>query len=154
VDSREDSMVAPIKIGYPAGLSAVHFLRLKLIRGGETLSENFYLRGLDENNFQAIRSLPKVNVSAVTRLEQKGGVWRLTTKLANSSNTPVLMVRVKAVREKSGDRILPAIYSDNYVALMPGEKRTIQTELDAADTRGEQPKIVVEGFNLAGVTGN
>jgi len=46
------------------------------------------------------------------------------------------MVRVKAVREKTGDRILPAIYSDNYVALMPGEKRVIRTELaDAADTR-------------------
>jgi hypothetical protein len=153
VDSREDSVAAPIKIEYPASLSAVHFLRLNLTRGGETLSENFYLRGLDENNFQAIRKLPKVHVSAVTRLEQKGGVWRLTTELANSSNTPALMVRVKAVREKSGDRILPAIYSDNYVALMPGEKRAIQTELDDADTRGEHPKIVVEGFNLAGVTG-
>jgi len=111
------------------------------------------LRGLEENNFQAIRKLPKVNVSAVTRAEQQGGVWRLTTELANSSNTPVLMVRVKAVREKSGDRILPAIYSDNYVALMPGEKRAIQTELADADTRGEHPKIVLEGFNLAGVTG-
>jgi hypothetical protein len=58
------------------------------------------------------------------------------------------MVRVKAVREKSGDRILPAIYSDNYVALMPGERRTIQTELEHADTRGETPRIVVEGFNV------
>jgi len=28
------------------------------------------------------------------------------------------MVRLKAVREKERDRILPAIYSDNYIALM------------------------------------
>jgi hypothetical protein len=55
---------------------------------------------------------------------------------------------LKAVREKSGDRILPAIYSDNYVALMPGERRTIRTELEHADTRGERPKMVVEGFNV------
>ena len=27
------------------------------------------------------------------------------------------------MREKTGDRILPAVYSDGYVALMPGEKR-------------------------------
>jgi hypothetical protein len=65
---------------------------------------------------------------------------------------PALMVRVKAVREKSGDRILPALYSDNSIALMPGEKRTIQTELEDADTRGERPRIVIEGFNLAGVS--
>jgi hypothetical protein len=58
------------------------------------------------------------------------------------------MVRVKAVREKTGDRILPALYSDNYVALMPGEHRTIQTEVANADTRGETPRIVVQGFNL------
>jgi hypothetical protein len=54
------------------------------------------------------------------------------------------MVKLKAVREKSGDRILPAIYSDNYIALMPGERRIVRTELEDADTRGEQPKIVIE----------
>ena len=32
------------------------------------------------------------------------------------------MVRVKAVRSKSGDLIVPALYNDNYIALMPGEK--------------------------------
>lgn len=47
-------------------------------------------------------------------------------------------------REKSGDRILPAIYSDNYIALMPDESRTIRTELEDADTRGERPKIAIE----------
>jgi hypothetical protein len=58
---------------------------------------------------------------------------------------------LKAVREKSGDRILPALYSDNYVSLMPGEQRTIVTEVAHADTRGEDPRIVVEGFNTGEV---
>jgi hypothetical protein len=58
------------------------------------------------------------------------------------------MVRLKAVREKTGDRILPALYSDNYIALMPGERRIIRTELAHADTRGETPRMVVEGFNV------
>jgi hypothetical protein len=61
------------------------------------------------------------------------------------------MVRLKAVRDKSGDRILPAIYSDNYFALMPGERRTIVTEVEHADTRGETPRVVVEGFNTSAV---
>jgi hypothetical protein len=34
---------------------------------------------------------------------------------------------------------------------MPGEKRTIRTELEDADARGERPAIVVEGFNLGAV---
>jgi len=151
LDSVEDSVQAPIKIEYPASVTPVHFLRLKLMHGAEILSENFYWRGLEQGNFKPLRTLDKVKLGVATHVERKGAEWFLTTELGNSSSTPVLMVRVKAVREKSGDRILPAIYSDNYVALMPGEKRSIQTELEDADVRGERPKIVVEGFNLAGV---
>jgi len=58
------------------------------------------------------------------------------------------MVRLKAVREKSGDRILPAVYSDNYMTLLPGERQTISVELNQADTRGERPRIAVGGFNV------
>jgi hypothetical protein len=147
LDSSEDSIQTPIKLEYPEGLTPVHFIRLTLKRGGETVSENFYLRGTEEYNFRAIRTLPKVQVASNTKVEHQDQRWVLTTELQNKSSQPALMVRVKAVREKSGDRILPAIYSDNYVALMPGERRTIRTEVENADTRGEKPKIVVEGFN-------
>jgi hypothetical protein len=58
------------------------------------------------------------------------------------------MVRLKVVREKSGNRILPTIYADNYVTLMPGEQSTIRTELNHADTRGESPRMLIGGFNV------
>jgi hypothetical protein len=32
---------------------------------------------------------------------------------------------------------------------MPGESRTVKTELEDADTRAERPRITIEGFNLA-----
>jgi hypothetical protein len=32
---------------------------------------------------------------------------------------------------------------------MPGEKRTIHTELEDQDARGEKPSIVVDGFNVS-----
>jgi hypothetical protein len=144
VDSSEDSVISPIHIEYPDGLTPVHFIRLKLARGGETVSENFYWRGLEEYNYKALRDLPKAKVEAVTHAERQGGRWLLTTTVHNPGITPALMVKLKAVREKSGDRILPAIYSDNYIALMPGERRTVRTELADADTRGETPKIAIE----------
>lgn len=150
VDSPEDSMVACIKMEYPTGLTPLHFLRLRLTYQNEVLSTNFYLRGPAEGDYRAIRSLPKVSLEASTRTERRGGVWHLSTDLHNPSEHPALMVRLKAVRENSGDRILPAIYSDNYFALMPAERRTILTELEHADTRGEAPRIVVQGFNTGG----
>ena len=72
----------------------------------------------------------------------------LTTELRNPSRHPALMVRLNAARAGSGDRILPALFSDNYVALMPDERRTIRTEVLDADVRGEAPQIVLQGFNL------
>ena len=152
LDSAEDSVASPIKIEFsllPAGLSDVHFIRLKLTRGADLVSENFYWRGREDGDCKALRALPEVKLEATTHAEQQGDRWRLTTDLHNPSPHPALMIRLKAVREKSRDRILPAIYSDNYVALMPGERRTLHTELAEADTRGERPEIVVEGFNLA-----
>jgi len=148
LDSQEDSANSCIKIEYPSGLTPLHFLRLSLTHGTGTISTNFYMRGPTEGNYRAIRQLPKVKLEATTRATRQANRWQLTTELHNPSDHPALMVRVKAVQEKSGDRILPVIYSDNYIALMPGERRSIQTELEHADTRGETPRIVVEGFNV------
>ncbi|MGB7758266.1 MAG: sugar-binding domain-containing protein, partial [Bryobacteraceae bacterium] len=149
VDSPEDSEVIFVHLEFPSTLTPVHFIRLKMRRGDAAISENFYLRGVEENDFRAIRALPKVDVKATTQVERQGGEWLLTTGLHNASAQPALMVTVKAVRAQSGDRILPALYSDNYIALMPGERRTIVTRLNDADTRGERPNIVVGGFNVA-----
>ena len=143
LDSVEDSTVACIKMKYPAGLTSVHFLRLALKRGSETVSSNFYMRGLAQNDFRAIRQLPEPKLDIATSSERKGDGWQLTTKLRNTGPSPALMVRVKAVREKTGDRILPAIYSDNYIALMPGESRTLFIEVNESDTRGEKPAVVL-----------
>jgi hypothetical protein len=148
LDSKEDSVHTVLTMEYPSEASPVHFLRLTLTHGARTISSNDYMRGLDEGNFRAIRQLAKAHVHAVTTRERTGDVWKMSTTLQNTSAWPALMTRLKAVRETSGDRILPAIYSDNYVTLMPGERRVIQTELQNADTRGERPKIVVGGFNV------
>ncbi len=149
VDSMEDSTVTAMAMEYPKGLSPVHFLRLRLKDGDTVLSTNDYMRGVVEGDYRAIRQLANARVTAQTATERLGDQWRLTTLLKNTSAWPALMTRVKAVRAQSGDRILPAIYSDNYLMLMPGEHRTVTTELQHADTRGQAPAIVVSGFNLA-----
>jgi hypothetical protein len=151
LDSAEDSTASPIKLEFPTGLTPVHFIRLTLTRGAGIVSTNFYLRGERENDYHAIRELPKVKLEAATKVERQGARWMLTTELRNVSARPALMVHLKVVREKSGDRILPALYNDNYVSLMPGERQTIRTELNHADTRGERPRMVVEGFNTGEV---
>ena len=148
VESHEDSTVSPIQLEYPGELSRTHFIRLTLSRGGQVLSSNFYLRGVTEGDYEGIRNMPHAKVVAKTQIKRHGSRWEITAQLHNVSTSPALMVRVKAVRTKTGDPILPALYNDNYIALMPGERRSISVELEDADTRGEKPRLTVDGYNL------
>jgi hypothetical protein len=149
VDSMEDSVATPIALEFSEGLSPIHFIRLKLMRGNAVVSENFYWRPAEEGNYIALKTLPKAKVEASTRVERQGNRWILKTDLKNASAQPALMVQLKAVREKSGDRILPALFTDNFVSLMPGEERSIQIQVENADTRGEKLAVVLQGFNVS-----
>jgi Exo-beta-D-glucosaminidase Ig-fold domain len=151
LDSTEDSAATCFQIEYPSELTSVHFVRLALSRGETPVSTNLYLRGVEEGNFRAIRQLPKAQLKTSTEATRRGDLWHLTTRLHNLSAYPALMVKLTVVREKSGDRILPAIYNDNYFTLLPGEQRTIQIELNHSDTRGERPRMLVRGFNVEAV---
>ncbi len=149
VESTYDSTLSPFSIEYPEDLTPVHFIRLALFQGDKAISENFYWRGTEPRNYRALRTLPDVPISAKTQVERQVNRYVLSTELENPSESPALGVRVVAVRAESGDRILPVHYSDNFVPLMPGEKRIIRTEMLLVDARGEEPRIVVEGFNVA-----
>ncbi|UCG88569.1 MAG: discoidin domain-containing protein [Gemmatimonadota bacterium] len=145
----DDSIEPLFGMEYPEGITEVHFIRLELEHEGELVSENFYWRGLEGDDYRALRTLPAVAVATTTTAERTGDRWYLTTTLHNQADHPALMVRLKVVRANTGDLIAPVLYSDNYVPLMPGEQKTIRMELQHADTRGERPQVAVSGFNVA-----
>ena len=70
------------------------------------MSDNFYLRGTEEGNYQALRQLPKVEFTPSIQT-QKGtdGTWTATVALENKSNTPALL-------RKGGEK-------DGYFTLNP-----------------------------------
>jgi len=147
VNSNEDSTIKCFRLEFPGTLSDVYFIKLTLSQNDRILSENFYWRGLEEGNLQALKNLPKVSLSTKTKSQKEGDQWKLTTTLVNESEVPCLMVRLKVIGNKSGERILPVFFSDNYVSLMPGEAKTITMTLKNQDTRGERPCVVLSGFN-------
>jgi uncharacterized ferritin-like protein (DUF455 family) len=108
---------------------------------------------VQEGNFRAIRQLPKVQLKTATEAVRRGELWHLAARVHNLSADPAIMVKLTVVREKSGDRILPVIYEDNYFTLLPGEQRTVQVELNHSDTRGERPRLLVRGFNVEAAPG-
>ena len=56
------------------------------------------------------------------------------------------MIKLTLNDAATGQRILPAYYSDNYVSLLPGEERIVSVAFPAGDAK---PAIGLRGWNLA-----
>ncbi|HEY5461722.1 MAG TPA: discoidin domain-containing protein [Hanamia sp.] len=150
----EDSTVAVLPVVRPTGIDSVYFIRLNLTKGNHLISQNLYLRGANQDStwgmgdLKELMNLPKIKLHITTNVYKKGRQWFLTTTLINRTKYPAFNIRLKVVGAENGKRILPVIYNDNYITLLPGEDRTIQMELKNEDTRGEVPAVTIEGFNL------
>jgi hypothetical protein len=143
-----DSRNLCFKMLCPEDLSDIYFIRLKLTRENQIISENLYLRGKEEGNLKEIRKLSPVKLTNSIVKKREGNKWYITSTLFNSQKVPAIMTRLKVIGENSHERILPAIFSDNYITLMPGESKTIRIEIEDADTRGEKPVVVLDGLNV------
>ena len=149
VDSKEDTTEKCIKLDFSGKVSNTHFVKLILTENGKLVSDNFYLRGVEEGNYQALREMPKVELkSAIQTQKGNDGNWTGSVVIENTTKTPALMIRVNVVGQKDGIQILPMFYSDNYFSLLPGEKKEISLRWKDVDTRGEAPKVVISGYNV------
>ena len=146
VDCPEDHIVRCCPMEYPSGLSGVYFVRLTLKKGSSIISENFYWREQKDGDLKAVRDLPKIKLETKTKTARKGSRYYLTATMINKTKYPALMVKLSVIGSRSKERMLPVIFSDNYISLMPGEKRIVTMELQDADTRGEQAEVVVTGY--------
>lgn len=149
VNSREDTTEKCIRLEFPENLSQVHFLKLWLTENGNIVSDNFYHRSLEENNYQALKQLPQVSLNCQSEASRnEKGDWTATVTLENPASVPALMIRVNVTGDKDGDQFLPILYSDNYFALLPKEKKVITIRWKDVDTRGNNPIFNISGYNV------
>jgi hypothetical protein len=71
----------------------------------------------------------------------------VTVTLKNPTQRVAVMAHLQ-LRRKSGERVLPVYYSDNYISLTPGETRTVTIECAQKDLNGEDALVVVDGWNV------
>jgi hypothetical protein len=135
-------------IEFPAGLSAVHFVKTELRDGqGRMLSDNFYWRGNNATNLTALNDLPPAPIEGKIQRHDAGGKCLLDVTLSNPSKVVALMTHIQLRKQTANERVLPVFYDDNYVSLLPGESRTIKVEAASKDLGGENPLVVVDGWN-------
>ena len=148
-DIEEDQTVACFPLEITDKLSDTYFIKLTLTdKDGKVVSDNFYCRGKEEDNYKSLLNLPTVELTSNWTLDKDGDLLILKGTVKNNTSTPALMIRLQVEGEKSKTRILPALYTDNYFSLIPGEEKAVCITLSHADTRGEQPFVTISGFNI------
>jgi hypothetical protein len=85
-----------------------------------------------------------LGVSIAPAAAQDGEQIRIVT-LTNTGSAPALNAKLTLL-DNSGVRILPVFYSDNYVALLPGETRRI--EIRSALAGPPFQRLEVSGWNV------
>ncbi|MGW6279928.1 discoidin domain-containing protein [Kribbella sp. NPDC055071] len=108
------------KIPFGDDLPALHLLRLTLTSQGKVVSENTYWRYRNASDIQQLNGLP----AAPLHVRSTPGRGKLTATVRNTGSSVAAMIRL-SLRDRAGERVLPATYSDNYFWLLPGESRTI-----------------------------
>ena len=167
VDATADSTNKVLVLPDIQGLSATYFLVLRLTdASGREVGSNFYWLStrpekLDWQNsswyttptsefadYSALSTLPKVKLSIASRHSHTGSEARTVVTIGNPSKSVAFFVRLKVTRGAGGPEILPVIWQDNYISLLPGERREITAAYRTSELGTAKPQVEVSGWNL------
>ncbi len=146
--------------------TSVWFLDLRLADGsGAELARNFYWLStrpdvLDyENNkwfvtptkgfadFTALDELPEVELDVSSTVAMGADGAKVRVQLANPSDALAFFVELR-VLDANGASILPVLWSDNYVSILPGEERELTATLPTV-ADGSATTLAIQGWNVA-----
>jgi len=149
-------------------LGDAYFLRLELNLDTQPLSTNFYWLSqkpdvLDHDrgswvhtpvsqyaDFSALMSMPKARVSIQASLRQDGKRQVVTTRLSNGDQQLAFFCQLRLLRELDHEEVLPLVWEDNYLSLLPGEERVIEASFGVGVTPYDDSLFLLElsGINV------
>ena len=150
-----------------SGLSSTYFLALRLTDStGKLVGSNFYwlstkpetLDWAKSNwwttptssfaDFTALKQLPKVHLKVNNATEHHGEESLTRVTLENPSKSLAFFIRLKVNKGGKGEEILPVVWQDNYISLLPGEKREVTATYRTSDLGTSRPAVEVSGWNI------
>jgi len=167
LDAAADSTAKIFTLPDVSGLSNTYFLVLKLQDStGRVVGSNFYWLSTKPEtldwakstwwmtptaayaDFTAISQLPKVKLKVTGRTEHKGEEAITHVTVENPSKGVAFFVRLKIAKGPKGEEILPVVWEDNYIFLLPGEKREVTATYRAGELGAVKPAVEVSGWNV------
>jgi exo-1,4-beta-D-glucosaminidase len=167
LDAPADSTAKILTLPEIHDLSSVYFLVLRLTdSAGRLVGSNFYwLSTTPETidwskstwwmtptesfaDYTALAQLPKVKLNLRDYTERKGEEDVTHVTIENPSKSLAFFVRLKLSKGEHGEEILPVIWQDNYISVLPGEKREISATYRAIELGNTKPAVDASGWNV------
>jgi len=167
LDAPADSTQKVLTLPDISGLTPTYFLWLRLEDAkGRPVGSNLYwlsskAETLDWENsnwyttptlsyadLTALEQLPKVKLSVTSRTERNDEHAITHVAVENPSRSLAFFVRLKVDRGPGGPEILPVIWEDNYITLLPGEKREVRATYRASALGAAKASVEVSGWNV------
>ena len=167
LDAAADSTAKVFELPQIDGLSTTYFLDLRLTdASGKLVGSNFYWLSTNPEtldwaksnwyttptvsyaDYTSLAQLPKTKLKVSNHTETKGEESITHVTLENPGKTVAFFVRLKIDKGEGGEEILPVIWQDNYVSLVPGEKRELTATFRTSQLGNAKPVIEVSGWNV------
>ncbi|WP_372506111.1 galactose-binding domain-containing protein [Streptomyces malaysiensis] len=131
------------------GLPDLHLLRLTLTDAkGKEVSRNTYWRYRDTSSLRELNKVKQVKLTGdITKVSSSGDRHEMTAVIHNRGSAVAAMVRLSLLEEAHGRRVLPTLYSDNYLWLLPGESRTVGLSWPSEAGSSRRPVLTAQAYN-------
>lgn len=114
---------------------------------GKPLSENLYWRAASDAGYRALDAMAKANLGVAAKAYGKS----IAVELKNDGKVAALNVKLTVVDASGESEILPAFYSDNYISLLPGQRRNVTIDMPRAETAAGV-RLLMRGWNMTPVS--
>jgi exo-1,4-beta-D-glucosaminidase len=166
VNLPSDKSVEILKLPLINNLSETYFIELKLFRGEEIVSSNFYCLSTkpdvldtakttwyvtptkEYSDLKELNELKKVHLTVTSKIIGLKGKCKVETELFNNTNELAFQIVLSVQKGRNGESVIPIFWDDNYFSLLPGEKRIIKGYFYKEDLKEKQPIIRVTGWNI------
>lgn len=156
LSTREEKMSVPAntaaegfrpEIPAQAGEGVV-FIKLELRNDvDQVLSENFYWYSAKAAGYRKLNDMASAIVDCSAQQKKEAGAMRVTIELTNRSPVSALATQVILRSMSNKECVLPVYASDNFVSLLPGEKKQLTVEVPASAIKGDM-EVALTGWNL------
>lgn len=144
-----NTIVEKWKVDFSKATNAISFLRIKITytSTGVLIDDNTYWIPSKRDDYSSVYELPATKVNVVVMKNVK---TKFIAEISNTGSAVAFFVRIKILRSSDGRVVSPVMIDDNYITLMPAEKRSFVIDLSLLpeEFRNIPLSIELEGVNV------